>query len=60
MEAECKLANWEKNPKKDVLVINSKISKNNPSNHDTKKVLHDCQWNSLSNLRVGYSSMNQN
>jgi len=43
MEAKCKLANHEKNPKKDVLVVNSKISKKNPSNHDTvKKVLHDC------------------
>jgi hypothetical protein len=42
MEAKCKLASHEKNPKKDVFVVNSKISKKNPSNHDTKKVLHDC------------------
>ncbi len=40
-------------------MVNSKISKKNPSNHDTKKVLPDCKWNSLSNPRVGYSSMNQ-
>jgi hypothetical protein len=52
MEAECKLASQKKkNPKKEVHVINSKIPKNNPSNHDTKKV--------LPNSRVGYSGMNQ-
>jgi hypothetical protein len=39
MEVECKLASQEKNPKKEVPVINSKIPKKNPSNHDTKKVL---------------------
>jgi len=54
MEAECKLVSLEKNLEKEVHVVNSKISKKNPSNHDTKKVLPDCQWNSLSNPRVGY------
>jgi hypothetical protein len=37
MEVKYKLASHKKNPKKDVLVINSKISKKNPSNHDTKR-----------------------
>jgi hypothetical protein len=59
MDIECKLASQEKNPKNEVLVVNSKNPKNNPSNHDTKKVLPDCKWNSLSNPRVGYSCMNQ-
>ncbi len=59
MEAEWKLASQEKNPKKEVHVINSKILKKNPSNHDTKKVLPNYKWNSLSNSRVGYSGMNQ-
>jgi hypothetical protein len=59
MEAKCKLASQEKNPEKEVLVVNSKIPKKNPSNHDTKKVLPNYQWNSLSNPRVGYSGMNQ-
>ncbi len=47
MEAECKLASQEKNPENEVHVVNSKILKKNPSNHDTKKVLLNCQWNSL-------------
>ncbi len=59
MEVECKLASQEKNLEKEVLVINSKIPKNNPSNHDTKKVLPNYKWNSMSNPRVGYSGMNQ-
>jgi hypothetical protein len=42
MEVECKLASQEKNPEKEVHVINSKILKKNPSNNDTKKVLLDC------------------
>jgi hypothetical protein len=42
MEVECKLASQEKNPKKEVHVVNSQIPKKNPSNHDTKKVLPDC------------------
>ncbi len=49
MEAKCKLASQEKNPEKEVPIVNSKISKKNPSNHDTKKVLLDCKWNSFSN-----------
>jgi hypothetical protein len=43
MEFECKLASQEKNPEKVVPIVNSKISKKNPSNHDTKKVLPNCQ-----------------
>jgi hypothetical protein len=52
MEPKCKLASWEKIPKKELHVVNSKIPKKNPSHHDTQNVLLDCKWNSLSNLRV--------
>jgi hypothetical protein len=40
--SEYKLASQDKNPKKEVHVVNSKILKKNPSNNDTKKVLLDC------------------
>jgi hypothetical protein len=42
MEVECKLASHEKNPEKEVHLVNSKIPKKHPSNRDTKKVLLDC------------------